>query len=341
VSDPRTEWAERLGAKARATPDEARAAFLRGLPGADFAPDAGTAAALNALAGTAVPVSGEAARAAARAEVAAFAAGFWELEPPARRAAWEELRARVDAESGADRLRALEPGLAVVTDPLPHPDADELAALVRELFVLPPRARGLRRNEWLAAHAHDTLRWCGAHHALRDSAPEVLALEPQLAAVLSNGAVTEAFADGFAVLPLPEPEPLPNEPQEEQRAEPSEYARAQRRAAAEAADSATSGTIWRSGWWILLVVIFVVRLASTMSGSGSSSTVPPPKLNWSPQPALPDVKTGTFFSSTSIAEFERYERDKTRPLPAQYTSWVLMGRPRTPGYYNFGSPTRP
>lgn len=345
MSDPRTEWAVRLGAPATATPDEARAAFLRALPDAEFVPYTGSAAALNALAGTAVPVGdGETARETVRAEVAALAAGFWELDPPARRAAWEALKARTTGGDAA-RLRALEPGLTVVTDPLPNPEAEELAQLVRELFVLPPRARGLRRNEWLAVHTRDSLRWCAAQKMLAALAPEVAALDESLAAVLSHGKVAEAFAEGCSANPRDLSDVDRDVAEFQERARLQTAGMGTKNGRVDRENIAEKVERWGKYFTRTIVISFIVILAlagviSALTKKDKNESALPlgPRgvrtpASYNPQPYSPPPITMSF-SRESIAECERYERDKSRQQPTQFAGWVLCGRPRTPGTYN-------
>jgi hypothetical protein len=70
---------------------EVTAAFLRSLPGEQFAPPEEASVAVNTLAGTALPLGARGELVAAcdiAAEVAAFAAAFWSLLPAERLARW-------------------------------------------------------------------------------------------------------------------------------------------------------------------------------------------------------------------------------------------------------------
>lgn len=189
TANPRARWAEVLNAPADAGPDAAVSAFLRALPADGFLPPAEKAAAVNALAGTSLPVGKDYdADELLREEVRAFAANFWTLPPAERLTAWADLSRRATGERAAAALLALEPGLDVDADPLPDPGAEELAALARALFVLPPRERAIRRNEWLAARASDGALWpqvIAAFAELRRLAPARAALDPQLGVALA------------------------------------------------------------------------------------------------------------------------------------------------------------
>jgi hypothetical protein len=133
----------------------ARAAFLRRLAAEGFIPPESVVAAVNVLAGTACPVTPAAVDGPTGpdAEVEEFVRAYWSLAPAARRARWETLFAGNRNGSTRAVLRRLEAGLDVVV--FPHADtiAEEIADLVRELFLLPPRERSLRRATWLVEHA--------------------------------------------------------------------------------------------------------------------------------------------------------------------------------------------
>lgn len=149
----RARAAAALGVPPEATPAEARAAFLRRLAVENFVPPEECTAATNALASTALPVGPEEAERDAREDVETFAGEFWSLPPTARRARWAELWSQYPHGPAAARLRGLAPGLDVAVTPRANPEAEALAACVREWFVLPPRKRAVRRAGWRAEQA--------------------------------------------------------------------------------------------------------------------------------------------------------------------------------------------
>ncbi|MBN9123091.1 MAG: hypothetical protein J0I06_28785, partial [Planctomycetes bacterium] len=165
-------------------------------PGDDFLPPVERVAAVNSLAGAGAPVRRDAdVERLLRDEVEALAARFWALAPGDRLLAWADLSRRGAAPV---RLRELEPGLDVAAPAPADPAAEELAALVRELFVLLPRARAVRRNAWLLERAAEAEKWRAAHAVLRRDAPALAALEPGLWAALDPDRQTAfaAFAEG-------------------------------------------------------------------------------------------------------------------------------------------------
>jgi hypothetical protein len=172
------------------TPAEITAAFLRALPADQFVPPEEAAVAVNALAGTALPLSARGEAVAASdlgAEVAGFAAAFWSLPPADRRPRWAGLSARCGDNHLRNQLTALQPGLDVEVKPHPDPTTEELAALVRELFVLPPHAQALRRVAWLAERAdrYKAVVDCACRLIAENAA--TIHLNPVLFAWFSNG----------------------------------------------------------------------------------------------------------------------------------------------------------
>ncbi|MDY3562658.1 hypothetical protein R5W23_004132 [Gemmata sp. JC673] len=204
TADPRARWAEQFGIPADAPPDEAAAAFLRSLP-ADLVPMPVQALAAGELAGAELPTGLENGRETALdADVEAFAGRFWSLSPAERLLDWDRLSHR-----GANpvRLRELEPGLDAAPAALGDPVAEELAEQFRTLFVLPPRARAIRRAQWLLAHADGIDRWRSALLVVQRDAPALVALEPRLRtaldptfdpAALVAGAQAPPVEDGIA-----------------------------------------------------------------------------------------------------------------------------------------------
>ena len=309
---------------ADATAATASSALLRLLPGDEFLPSAGLVAAVNALAGTAAPVGRDPdAEQLLRDEVEAFASGYWGLTPADRRSAWTELSRR-----GADaaRLRELEPGLDVSAPPLADPAAEELAALFRDLFVLPPRERAIRRNAWLLEHAPDVDKWRAARAVVRRDAPALAALEPDLGAALDPGFHLgfTAFVEGASAAPIAV---APVEPVEI-------------RAARQVAPRPGGGG-WNGGPTIggaaLFGLFVIVKLLSMLGRSDTTTNSPSvPRLpNYSapatnpPRPVVPVART---YTPTEVAEFEQYELQKAEgrdvQAPLAYAGWRLAGRPR-------------
>jgi hypothetical protein len=125
-----------------------RADFLRDLAGHGFAPPEGWPLLANDRLGSALPVTPDASAAldaSLAVAVDGFAAEFWELPPSERRERWAGLSARGGDRATTSFLAHLKRGLNEVARPDPDPVADELAGIARELFVLRPRPRAVRR----------------------------------------------------------------------------------------------------------------------------------------------------------------------------------------------------
>jgi hypothetical protein len=178
MSDTRLSPQATLELPDSATAAEAGCAFLRLLERAEFVPSSLQVQALNALCRISVPVDESEARKHEAAEVSAFAAEYWSLPPRVRRARWESLCVWCVSHS---RLRELEAGLDVEVTQLENADANELAVLFRELFVLPRRERAIRRTQWLAEEAASALRWREAVTRVTHTASVLLTLDHTLA----------------------------------------------------------------------------------------------------------------------------------------------------------------
>ena len=180
--------ASRAKASALIDPRDARDDFLRKLPGADFSPSEESVAALHLIAGAVPPTSDEAKESLAQfeqADVEAFKAVFWLLDPAERLQRWLRLMEGWQHPQTKQLLLLLEPALDIVMQPLGGLHADELAVLAGELFLLPPRARGVKRAEWLAEHGADP-DFKKAAIELRHANNAVVVLDPVLFAQIER-----------------------------------------------------------------------------------------------------------------------------------------------------------
>jgi hypothetical protein len=355
TADSRARWAALLRTPMDAPPADAGAAFLRTLPGDDFAPPAERVAAANALAGTAAPIGRDAEiERLLRDEVAALGARFWSLAPVDRLLAWSEL-SRLKA--APEHLRSLEPGLDVVVPELSDPAAGELAALIRELFVMPPRARAIRRNTWLLERAAEADKWRAAHATLQRDAPALAALEPELRTALDPNRrdAFAAFVEGASAGP-DRPTRMSSEVALAGFAGRVRHRRAGDTGggsapgyvgdeyAYEAADRARAKRIFQ-----LSVIAIAVLVVCVLGGIGNRAKresaiakrpdgpVSAPRSSGSPAPIYPlssepPAPTIRQFTVAEVAEFEKYELDLAAGVPRQqpsaYAVWRLVGRPR-------------
>jgi hypothetical protein len=352
TADPRTIWAEQLSVPPDAAPDAVIAAFLRSLPCNDFLPPAEKAAGVNALAATSLPVGKDyGVERLLREETEAFAARYWQLEPAERLTAWSDL---VRRRAPAARLRELEPGLDVVAKALADPDAEELAALMRALFTMPPRDRALRRNTWLAERTADVDRWQAAFAAIQRDAPALAALDTQLRAALDPNFAPTVVVAGPALVPVK------TERATSRRITDSitvsgfvdrvRNVRGQYGAPDPPANRGARGSLWALALACGLLLGFcgltqvvnsVLRSGESASkrnpaAPGASSTSGSPALrSASPLQTAPPTPVPVAiheFTVGEVAEFERYEREKNfsrvpPPQPNRYPDWCLAGRP--------------
>jgi hypothetical protein len=179
-----------LGLDPAASPDEARAAFLRLLDEADFVPPASWRRAWQALDRTAAPkhvtpAEGEISEEEEdrlRGGVVAFAGSFWGLPLGERRERWRELAECCGPVPPLRAwLRQLVPALPVEAA-VPAPDdplAGRLAEQVQQLFVLPTPARTVQRQEFLR-QLQEPAAWRSAARRLRKRLPALAALQADL-----------------------------------------------------------------------------------------------------------------------------------------------------------------
>ena len=172
-----------LDVPSEASAEVARSAFLRSLAGDRFVPTEDCVVAVNRIAGSDLPFTFAAeatASAMFREEIDGFKRTFWSLPPAERRVRWNELRMRCREDGSAASIRRLEEGLDIPNAADPNPKAEQLAVLIRRLFLLPPRERTKQRTDWLLAQAKRFREWRAISQLLhRDSEP-LVGLEPRL-----------------------------------------------------------------------------------------------------------------------------------------------------------------
>lgn len=330
------------------TPDPAaaRAEFLRRLAASGFLPAPAVVAAFNAVTGSTLPdgrTAGEADpddRAPLRDDVDGFAAAYWSLSPTERLARWAGLMTRCGPveDAIAARLWQLETGLEVEVKTDPNPVIAAVAALIRELYLLPPRPRAVRRNRWLADR--------GDLHELAEPARDLAATDEALAAL--EPTLVARLCGGRAV-----PPPVtPGEP-------PPDNFSTIRSTSAPATAAAGAGPGGRMGLALgVFVVLQCLRLmVGQTSGNAGPAAVPapPPVATWpsfGPDPAAAETSpparvwenraiphTGAapptrppaslgIFTPTQVRDYLVYEADLlNREMPARYEDWLAAGRP--------------
>ncbi len=190
-----------LGVADSASAAEARAELLRRLSVEEFAPPEECVVAANALAGTTLPLSEDATASETERDltaIEAFTREYWSLSPADRRMRWTNFDSPGVSEPVAARLKQLEPGLDLPVVPHPNPLAEEVAAAIRELFLLSGRARAIRRAIWLTERAGWTKDLGGATRRLQWDAPRLTRLTPDFVGKLIEGplvSVVPAISD--------------------------------------------------------------------------------------------------------------------------------------------------
>jgi hypothetical protein len=282
-----------------------RPAVLRRLAREDYAP--GDAP---------VPWSAAAQAAAFAAAVGAFAAGFWDLPPAARRKQWADLKARTFGPAAAARLAELEPGLAVAPVPQPDAVAAAVAQLVKDLFVLPPAARAARRLAWLRADNRRDPGWAAAVRTVLRTDLPLARLEPRVFDWFSLNALP-ALIPADPTIPVDLIDHLP----------PPEYVRPAGAAEPSPPAAAAPGCGCGSWWLAVVVVVAIIRF---LIATGDRRPAPAPQA----VPVFPAETAVPGFTAQQVRQFQDYERAlevrKQRPAtapPYRYEQWVELGRP--------------
>jgi hypothetical protein len=326
---PRARAAAVLDLSATADGPVARAAFLRRLTDDNFVPPEVAVAAVNALAGTAIPLTPEAtaeAMPALREEVDAFAAQYWALAPAARRERWANLSSRCDAGPDAVFLAQLELGLDLAIVPFSDADAAELAEKARGLYVLRPRERAVSRAEWLA----DWLRgrdWRPAVHELREADPSTAELEPTLLDRLETDRRVPISVKAASARVL------------------AKAGAAKAREAAKLVSEEPSGSSGRGTRSAASILATVALLVAFKACNGAMRKPMLPALPYAtpPRSNYQDQLDAISFTDQQIKAFLDYDRTHLTPAtrtssqpPPYYAAWVLAGKPTTPRYGSGG-----
>jgi hypothetical protein len=318
----------------------ARAALLNHLEAEDMVPAESRIAAWNQWAVDALPLSRE-----GRNELPAephpdfdeFLADYWKLEPVARQARWLELCERYPSGRIAAQLKHLKQGLRLSgTTKDANQRVRELAAILREIFLLQPRSATIRRHEWLATIA-DRKDWAPVVRILREGDLGLPLLDPPLidwimkfpaSPVMVGGSRFDesekiAWGSDFnsqSFAPIPKVRRL--EPVVRQES---------------TQDNA------KNYLWVFALVIGVISAVFRISSSSNTST--PPSI---PMPAYrsPDYVRPTFanplyrtpdvvrphhnrfsdiYNSEELISFFDYKPDSGQPEPPEYRTFMMNG----------------
>jgi hypothetical protein len=186
------EWALRtLREEGAVQNDDLRSALVKRLPSYRFVPSAPLFYAARSQVETLSDAVAKRVESTVIAEVDAsmgtevedFCSGFFSINCQLRREKWHELRRRTAASPHlSKRLDALHAGLDVDFETV-HPGRDELKQIVdvmRELFVLTPADRALRRQAFLTTCERGRAKWRAASWRLARRFPKVADLDPYL-----------------------------------------------------------------------------------------------------------------------------------------------------------------
>lgn len=314
MGEARSRAAAVLGLAEEATSEQAMTAFLMTLRASDFVPSGETIAAVNALAVRTVPPDPDSdGEIGLPEEVEEFVRQFWSLEAAERGARWAALAGRpADARSAA-RLEALKLAIGLDAPPPTDPLDAEIVALARELFLLPPGARAVRRNDWLLANVARHGDLCRAAVVLRKRSPTVGELDPVLFERLSPAFAAAEFISAVASQPLPDP-PTGS------RDEAMRLDFAERLAAAHAShrneqpDSNESQS--RNMGCVVLFAVFLLIRVISCTGSSDSSPSGPYKQYSPPQPyRLSTPNTRPDSPSVPSSGYEKWWEGAGRPDP--------------------------
>jgi hypothetical protein len=340
MSEARARAAGALSLAEDSTAEDALSAFLRTLPASGFVPQGASVAALNALAGRAVPHDPEESGGIGLPdEVEEFARRFWTLEPAERSARWAALAEQPADARTSVRLAALKIAVGLDARTPADPVEAEIAALARDLFLLAPGARSVRRNEWLLKNVARHAELCRAAAALGERSPTTAELDAVLFARLKSEFAATEFLAAAAAQPLPDPPPGVHE-------EPIRFSFTERLPLAQASpqyeqpaqrESRTANV----GCLTLFAFFAFVRLISCAVSTSSSSSVP----TWQyspPRPYSPSVPSSTpsdsqprvrkVFTAAEVERFKDYRPGSGMTPPPGYVEWLLAGKPDPPGY---------
>ncbi|MFO0802222.1 MAG: hypothetical protein U0791_03725 [Gemmataceae bacterium] len=316
-----------LDVVANAPAGVARAAFLKRLTADGFAPPEEAVWAANALAGTRLPLSegGRAEVAAIEAEIVdRFAREYWSIPPGVRRERWNELAGQLTDADAKARMAELGAGLSMAAAPRESRPVEAVAAVIRDLFVLRPRDRIIRRTLWLFEHSDQALELRDAARQLRLEDFSLDALDPTLTVQLESDSPLEAIAPlapGLSVV---------------DRAEQDEFA-----AAAsffwQRSDEPIEDTPPQSdskGCLILLIgpvaAIFVLIASQFIPSCNWGKNKTRPEYRYEPpQPPaeIPASRQYTYEEMRSFLEFEQRQAAgaKDEIPPPKYLYWRLSG----------------
>lgn len=336
--DARSRAAELLKVPVEATAEKVTSAFLVELTNAAFVPSSKSVASVNTLLGMGLPVDAEN-RLALSEEVEEFAERYWTLAPADRLAAWLALSTRSPDDLTANRLLTLQAGLDQAITPYVDSSVEKIAAITRELYVLPPRERAIRRNEWLLANSrrHRDLILSAAE--IHENNPGLAALDPTLFARLTPAFNANLFAEAatasiFPEKPFSTPKPIEHPAPLLPASPASKYVLPKLMASARQLGSVAGRIL------IAIISVLIWKTLFPMGGNNSPNNPPYypksqlPDLSYkipesylTPKKSNGDSLSRMIFMPEEVEAFKAFDKGNSKPMPNNYRVWVLMGKP--------------
>ncbi|CAN5547223.1 hypothetical protein BH11PLA2_BH11PLA2_25460 [soil metagenome] len=150
--------AAELGLEPTATRADVRAAFLTRLAQENFVPAPKTLAAVCVLGGESLslPMSAQNARDEFEAaDLEQYLKDFWSLLPEERFERWQWLKETENSPQVQCELERIAPAVPMQATHFESESENEIAVLFRNLFLMPVRARAIKRTEWLFEHSRN------------------------------------------------------------------------------------------------------------------------------------------------------------------------------------------
>jgi hypothetical protein len=335
-SDARSSAAEvpslPVGSKASASIN----AFLAELPNSNFVPKFNQVEALNSLLGLGLPVKSECFP-PLREEVEEFAKRYWALTPADRLAAWLTLSTRSPDDQTANRLVSLQAGLELPGTPLSDASLEKIAAIARELYVLPSRERAIRRNGWLLKNASRQAELLTFAARLHSHHPIYATLDPELFTRLSPHFHFRLFAEAATAATLPEKPYASTKPPAAPTPKPKRYMPKPKPL------PSAERTSRKGDWIIKLVVSFMIVMAiqtfielarSPSSTNQNQYYTPTNKSDFRINES--NFQERIYYTEKEVAEFRDHETRSKNGIrtdtPPKYYDWVSRGKPQAYEY---------
>ncbi len=330
--EARTRAAEALNVPVRTTPGAATSAFLSELPKTDFVPPTHSVAALNSLMGLGLAIDADN-NSTLQKEVEEFAQRYWELTPVDRLAEWLTFCTRSPDDPTANRLLVLKAGLELPGTPFPDSPIEQIAAIARELYVLPPRDRAIRRNEWLLANASSSKGLIATAAAIKKNHPAIAALDPDLITRLTSNFNLALFTEAATTSPLPERPYSPSKPLVFPAPKtPHLKLKAKRTPTSTRPFFTLNRVVGSMVFVVMFLALFKLLVLHPSSNEYQRQT---PFMNSenliekleSPKGNVDKSGDYYYFNETEVKACQNYAEGHIAEAPPRYSDWVSAGKP--------------